>query len=114
MVWLGIVEEDVISADVDKRPLRDIRVALVIDDRGQVGFSPEGSESGFLEPLPEMQKVGEANLTGMDFELELAKGQWAALVFLEEGIEHVKFGAFDIELEDVNKLVSVELHETLE
>ena len=73
MIWLGVVEKNVISANVDKRPFGDIGVALVVDDRRQVGFCPEGTESGLFEPLPEVQEVWEADLASVDLELELAE-----------------------------------------
>jgi hypothetical protein len=61
-----------------------------------------------------VQKVGKRLLTDVDLELELTEWQWAALVFLEDGVEHIEFGSLNIELENVNKGVSVLPHKTLE
>jgi hypothetical protein len=61
-----------------------------------------------------VQKVGKRLLTDVDLELELTEWQWAALVFLEDGVEDVEFGSFNVELENINESVSVLPHETLE
>jgi len=114
VVWLGVVEQYVVTADIDETPLRDVGVALVVHDRGQVRLGPERPEAGFFEPFPEVHKVGEADVPRVDFQLELAERQRAALVFRKERVEHVEFGAFDIELEDVDEGVAVESHEPLE
>jgi hypothetical protein len=107
---LGIIEQDVITTNIDETPLRDVRVTLKVNNRREIRFRPKRPKARLLEPLPKGHKVGKADLPRVYLQLELAEWQRAAFVFRKERVEHIEFGTLNVELENVDKGVAVELH----
>jgi hypothetical protein len=113
---LHVLEEFVSATNVDETVLGETEV-LDQTRVDNVQLGPEGTEVLGLETLPERQEFVELLkvlhvIVRMDFELKLGEGQ--DLKLIHHGVEGCKFVTLNIDLENIDPIVSVLLHNTLE
>lgn len=80
----------------------------MIDSSCGTNLSPEGAQPSSFEHLPPCQELSERLLPDMHLELQLAEWQRAPRVDvrLDEGSEGLELPSFNINLEDVDMVVT--------
>lgn len=94
-----------------------LRSPILLTTKGgvQVQLGPPRVNSLGFQTLPPLQEVGEQDhiLADMELHLQLGEGEDIAEI-IHDGVKGLEFGAFNVDLEDVDPVVSVLLHEGLE
>lgn len=103
---------------MSKAHLSGVRDVVRVADMRQVGLSPERPESSALEQVPPWVEHIKVSVRApcMDLNLHLTNRQgWGAGqgVRAEESIKHRELSTFDVDLQEVNEVVSVLLHDSL-
>lgn len=81
----------------------------------QVQLGPPRINTLGFQTLPPLQEVGEGDhiLTDMELHLQLREGKDIAEI-VHDGVKGLVFGALNVDLKDIDPVVSVLLHEGLE
>lgn len=82
----------------------------------KVWFGEERPQTCCFEFLPPFEELGEflpcTSTEHVHFKLKLAKGQWLAMETIDENLERVEFVTLDVNLEHIDKVVAVPLHQS--
>jgi len=115
VVGNAFVGKLVVAFDIDERVFSEYgRSALGVDRIHQVRLGPEWSETGLFEGFPPFEDACERPIPSVNFDLQLSKRQRLSFKCLQKVPHRVKFSSLNIDFQDVDKFVTVGLHDGFE